>query len=126
MFFELLGYEQNKVFQNLVQAIQKTLGITGIATKTYPLLTPDAQMDMVIERADKVISLCEMKYTTQPYTLTKQEAEKIRHRMDELNCTFTTQKQVLISLVSNRSVKKNDYYNSIITNNITLSNLFVN
>ena len=82
------------------------------------------QMDMVIERADKVTSLCEMKYTTKPYAMSKQEADKLRHREEELMECLPTQKQVLISLVSNRSPKKNENYNSIISNCITLESLF--
>jgi hypothetical protein len=107
-----------------IYAIQKALGISGIATKTYPLQTIDAQMDMVIERADKVITLCEMKYSVQPYSITKQEAEKLRHRAEELSGSFRTQKQVLITLVSNHQPKKNIHYNSLITNSISLSDLF--
>lgn len=79
---------------------------------------------MVIERADKVVTLCEMKYTTQPYAITKQEAEKLRHRVEELNGFFPARKQVLVTLVSNRQPKRNIYYNSLITNNISLSDLF--
>jgi len=87
--------------------------------------TPNAQMDMVIIRADKVTTLCEMKYTNNPYAITKQEADKLRRRAAELSQCFPTQKQVLITLVSNQVPKKNIYYNSLITNNITLSNLFI-
>ena len=119
-----LGLSFEKICFAHVYSIQKALGITGIATKTYPLLTPNAQMDMVIERADKVITLCEMKYTTQPYFVTKQEAEKLHHRAEELSSYFHTQKQVLITLVSNRLPRRNSYYNSLITSNIILSDLF--
>ncbi len=47
-----------------------------MATKTYAMLTDNAQMDMVIERADKVTSLCEMKFYSKPYAMDKDEAEK--------------------------------------------------
>ena len=107
-----------------VYAIQKALGISGVATKTYPLLTPDAQMDMVIERADKVTSLCEMKYTTKPYTLTKQEAGKIHIRESVVSECLPAQKQVLVSLITRESAKRNEYYNELISNNITLNMLF--
>lgn len=107
-----------------IHAILKGLGITGTATNTYALLTPDAQMDMVIERADKVTSLCEMKYSSRPYAMSAEEAKKIRHREDEIAASFPTQKQVLVSLVSNRLPKKNEYYNSVISSNLTLENLF--
>ena len=81
-------------------------------------------MDMVIERADRVTSLCEMKYTTKPYSLTKQEADKIRIRETEVSDCLPAQKQVLISLVTRGSVKKNEYYNELVSNNITLDMLF--
>lgn len=119
-----LGLSFEKLCFAHVYAIQKALGITGIATKTYPLLTPNAQMDMVIERADKVTTLCEMKYTAQPYVVTKQEAEKLHHRAEELSSFFRAQNQVLITLVSNRLPRQNNYYNSLITSNIILSELF--
>ena len=41
-------------------------------------------MDMVIERADNIVNLCERKYTQQLYALDKVEAEKIVNRMAPL------------------------------------------
>lgn len=38
----------------------------------------DAQIDLLIERADRVINLCEIKYSTTPYTIDKTEDMKFR------------------------------------------------
>lgn len=119
-----LGLSFERLCFTHIFAIQKALGISGVATKTYPLLTPDAQMDMVIERADKVTSLCEMKYTTNSYILNKHEAEKLRIREYEVKEGLPTQKQVLISLVTRKPAKKNEYYNELISSNIILDMLF--
>ena len=81
-------------------------------------------MEMVIERADKVTSLCEMKYTTNSYILNKHEAEKLRIREYEVKEGLPTQKQVLISLVTRKPAKKNEYYNELVSSNITLDMLF--
>ena len=70
-----------------------------MATKTYALLTDNVQMDMVIERADKVTSLCEMKYYSKPYAMAKDEAEKNDRRKEELYECLPTQKQVLVTIV---------------------------
>ena len=59
-----------------------------------------------------------------PYAMTKQEADKLRHREEELKECLPTQKQVLVSLVSNRQPKKNEHYNSIISKYITIDYLF--
>ena len=56
--------------------------------------------------------------------MSAEEARKIRHREDEVGDCFPTQKQVLVSLVTNRTPKKNEHYNSIISSNLTLENLF--
>ena len=117
-----LGFER-LCFAHVYQ-IQRALGISGMATKTYAYATPTAQMDMVIERADKVISLCEMKYSQLPYGLTKQEAEKLRKRGEEIMGLLPKNRQVLISLVSNRLPKKNAHYNELITSSITIKDLY--
>ena len=95
-----------------------------LANKKFFRLTSDAQMDMVIESADKVTSLCEMKYTNRPYALTKHDAERLRLKEAEVSDLLPTQKQVLISLITNTSAKKNEYYNELVSNNITLDSLF--
>ena len=42
-------------------------------------------MDMVIDRADDIANLCEMKYTRDAYALSKTEAEKLQKRRNELS-----------------------------------------
>lgn len=119
-----LGLSYERLCFAHIYEIQKALGITGVATKTYALLTDNAQMDMVIERADKVTSLCEMKYSLKPYAMTKQEADKLRRWEEVLKECLPKQKQVLVVLVSNRQPKRNEYYNSLISKCVTVENLF--
>lgn len=103
--------------------IRHALQLDAIATKTYSLYTEKAQMDMVIERTDNVINLCEMKYTQQPYALGKTEAEKITNRMAPLQTFNRKRHNVQCVLVTKQPVKQNSYYNSLVTKNITLSDL---
>ena len=91
---------------------------------TLPWQTSSAQMDMVIERADGIINLCEMKYTSGAYAITKDEAKKLQNRIQELSCLFP-QKSVIPVLITDSQAKKNEYYNQFIYNNITLKDLFV-
>ena len=103
--------------------IHHALGISGVGTKTYALQTSSAQLDMVIDRADDIINLCEMKYTKGAYALTKTEAEKLQIRMNELSAAHR-KKSILPVLVTDSPAKRNEYYNQLIYNNITLKNLF--
>lgn len=104
--------------------IRHALGLDSIATKTYSLYTESAQMDMVIERADNVVNLCEMKYTQLPYALDKAEAEKLRCRMDYLQSLNRRRRNVQCVLVTKQQAKQNNYYNSLIIRNITLTDMF--
>ena len=51
--------------------IRRALGIAGVATKTFAYQTDGAQVDMVIERADKTVCMCEMKWSAMPYAIKK-------------------------------------------------------
>lgn len=106
-----------------MRQIQLALGISGVGTKTYARQTSSAQMDMVIDRADDIINLCEMKYTNDAYALPKTEAEKLQKRMNELSAA-KPKKSIIPVLVTNSSAKHNEYYNRLIYNNITLKQLF--
>ena len=106
-----------------IRQIQQALGISGIATKTYALQTSTAQMDMVIDRADNIVNLCEMKYTEGAYAISKSEAEKLQKRIQELSSQLRG-KSIISVLVTNDSSKKNAYYNQLIYNNLTLKDLF--
>lgn len=107
-----------------IYQIKQALGISGIATKTFALQTSTAQLDMVIDRADDIIFLCEMKYTGKNYAISKSEAEKLQHRIEELSAVIPN-KSILTILVSNNPAQKNEYYNQLIFSNITLKDLFL-
>ena len=107
-----------------IRQIQHALRISGVATKTYALQTSTAQMDMVIDRADNIVNLCEMKYTGTAYTISKSEAKKLQNRIQELSCQLRG-KSIISVLVTNSQAKKNTYCNQLIYNNITLKELFV-
>ena len=106
-----------------IHQIQYALGISGVGTKTYALQTSSAQMDMVIDRADDIVNLCEMKYTSDAYALTKGEAEKLQKRIKELSAILR-KKSIIPVLITDSQAKKNEYFNQLIYNNITLKDLF--
>ena len=106
-----------------IPQIQRALGISGVATRTYAMLTSSAQIDMVIERADDIINLCEMKYTAGTYALTKEEAKKLQNRIHELSGMFP-KKSIIPVLITDCQAKKNEYYNQFIYNNIAIKDFF--
>lgn len=106
-----------------IPQIRNALQLGAIATKTYPLYTKKAQMDMVIERADDVVNLCEMKYTQRPYALDKTETENIQNRMALLQNFNRKRRNVQCVLITKQDTKHNGYYNSLNIRNITLHDI---
>jgi len=105
------------------EEIRMILGISGVRTKSLPLYLPDAQMDMVIEQPDKILTLCEMKYTDAPYQMTLKEQQAIEHRAKELSIYNRKRRTVLRVLVTNQPANKNSAYSSCIDKNITIRDI---
>ena len=121
--FNWLGLSFERLCFSHIYQIQHALGISGIATRTYAMRVSDAQLDMIIERADLIMNLCEMKYTGNTYALTKSEAEKIQNRIETL-LQLKQPKGINSVLITNKSASRNEYYNQLINNNLTLKDLF--
>ena len=107
-----------------VPQIKKALGIHGTVSRVcswYQTSTPErkgAQIDLIIDRDDSVIDLCEMKYTKEPYEMTSEEEERIQYRRSSFIAATGTEKAVHLVLISASGVKGNPYsdeFQSIIT-----------
>ena len=61
--------------------IKQALHIDGIATEISTWNMPDAQIDLLIKRADRLINVCEIKFPTDKYNITPDYAERVRQRM---------------------------------------------
>ena len=61
--------------------IKKALGISGISTSASGWRSDNAQIDLVIERADRIVNLCEMKFSVEQFEITKDYADRLRDRM---------------------------------------------
>lgn len=84
---------------------------------------PAAQIDMIIDRSDGIIDLCEVKYSKNEYALAKSEYEKILNREMAFNTETKCKKGIHIVLVSTFGVKRNKY-SSIAQHFISLNDLF--
>ena len=82
------GFAFERVCLEHVKQIKQALGISGVSSKVYswrvkddPVHGAGTQIDMVIDRADQVVNLCEMKFSTEEYAIGKADDENIRHKI---------------------------------------------
>ncbi|MDO4511147.1 MAG: ATP-binding protein [Bacteroidales bacterium] len=65
-----------------IDQIKQALGIDGIATEVSTWRDSTAQIDLVIKRADRLINVCEMKFSTGTFNITPDYAQRLRQRME--------------------------------------------
>ena len=84
-----------------------------------------AQIDLLIDRSDDAITVCEIKYTDEPFIIDKLFMSTLNTKVDIFKKKTQTKKQVFIALISANGIKQNQYSNEGITGVVTLNDLFV-
>ncbi len=113
------------------QQIKKALGISGMATEvsTWRCATdkekelPGAQVDMIIERADRMIHLCEMKFSQKPYNITADYEKRLRDRMYIFDLKTKNKKPLVHTFVTTFGLGEGKHH-SIVHSELTMDNLF--
>jgi len=121
-----LSFERVCMFH--IQHILKILHLDSIHTEFYALRCEDsggkkAQIDMVIDRSDGIVDICEVKYSSGRYTMTSQEFKKIQNRVDAFLLWSENQKGIHLVLITVNGVTKS-VYNDVFQYVITANDLF--
>ena len=82
-----------------------------------------AQIDLLIDRNDDTINLCEIKYTNSTYTITEEEDERIRNRKEAFIRETETEKTVLLTMITAFGLTPGGYANDIHCQ-LTMADLF--
>jgi AAA+ ATPase superfamily predicted ATPase len=110
-----------------ISQIRHALGLDRIAVEYYSWRsrssTPKAQVDMIIERADRLINLCEIKYTQGKYTITANEDLKLRNRIVAFVGESKTKSGVIPTWITPFGLAENEY-SSQVTYQVTMDDLF--
>lgn len=121
-----LAFEQ--LCLNHHQQIEKALGISGIITQVYSWTTPPnadekAQIDLIIQRADKVINICEMKFYESKYTIKAKDYNDMERRVRIFRESRSICKAIHPVLVTTYGLTHNKY-SHLFQNVVTLKDLF--
>ena len=126
--WEGLAFER-VCFLHLPQ-IKSALGISGVVTTVNSWQcaadgdgNPGAQIDMLIDRADNVVNICEMKFSHAPFVIGKDIAEQLQHKLDCFAQRTKTRKAIHLTMVTVYGVAQNAYWN-LVQNSITADELF--
>ena len=112
------------------EQIKKALGISGVITSEYSWRTaatdehPGAQIDLLIDRSDKAINLCEIKYSDGPYTIDKKYMENLRTRAALFRQLTKTRKGLALTMITSNGLVPNTYSINNIHSLLTADDLF--
>ena len=106
-----------------VDQIKRALQIGGVLTNEHAWYSPSAQIDLLIDRDDGIINLCEMKFADGVHVISKQESENVRRKKLVLKEDTATRKAVYVTYVTTEGVKRNAYANDV-QSEVTLDDLF--
>jgi hypothetical protein len=123
------GYAFEQVCLAHLPQIKKALGISGVLTHTASWRSRDskngAQIDLLIERNDNVINLCEMKFAKEPFIIDKKYDETLRNKRAAFKYESKTRKSVHLTMITTYGIKHNEYWGNI-QSELTMDNLFDN
>lgn len=118
-------------FENLcllhITAIKKALGINGIYSENASWRSKEnnAQIDLLIDRKDKVITICEMKFSNDEFVITKDYADRLRRKLNVFRTESKTKKSVFLCMITTFGIHTNQYSLGLVQNSLTLEDLFV-
>ena len=112
-----------------VDQIKRALGISGIGCKVYSWRNranaghdKGAQIDLVIERQDGNVNLCEMKFYRTPYEITAEEEAKLLNRREAFRADTGTSANCRITIIAVAGIKPG-VHAAVAQNTLTLEDL---
>ena len=114
-----------------IDQIKKQLGISGILTNEYAWRCSGdesknlrgVQIDLLIDRSDGIIDICEMKYSKEPYVISADYGRELQRKRDVLAEMTGTGSAIHIIMVTTEGVVHNEQWGEIQAE-VNLDNLF--
>lgn len=130
-WYNWAGYAFESICYKHLSQIRKKLGISPSAVCNGWRYTPlaksaekGAQIDLLFDRDDDCITICEIKYTTEPFEITKAYAQNLKNKIAVFKERTRTKKQIFLAMISANGIKKTTYSDELVQSVVTLEDLF--
>jgi len=113
-----------------IAQIKTALGIHTIYTEESvwrKIGTPDtagAQIDLLIERGDNVINVCEIKFSEAPFTINKKYADELKTKLQTFKISTKSRKTLFLTMITTYGLTENQYSISLVQQSLDMSVLF--
>ena len=106
----------SNLFRNLCTTISKWV-LQGTSS------VKGSQIDMIIDRADNIVDLCEMKFTGAPFAIDKNYDLTLRGRLQTLSDYLPKRKMPHLIFITSFGIKQNEYA-GLVQDSVNLDCLF--
>ena len=122
------GYAFENVCFNHISQIKNALGISGIISSYSAWSKRDddeegTQIDLLIQRSDNVINMCEIKFVSEDFTVDKSYYRTLLSRPEKIKKIVSPKTSVHSTLITTFGLKHNEYSGAF-TSVITMDDLF--
>lgn len=121
------GFAFENVCALHIDRIKQALGISGVHTECSSWIsktsTRGAQIDLVINRADHVVNICEMKFTADDFRIDKSYDAELRHKLTAFIEETRCRSSVHLTLVTTYALARNEYSGRV-QSVVTMDDLF--
>ncbi len=118
-YYSWSGHAFEILCLNNILAIKKELGISGVMTKECSwrskISNPSSQIDLLIERKDNVINICEIKYSLGEFEISKDFEQVLLNKIQSFHNETGTKKQLVLTFITLNGLKHNEYSNLVLS-----------
>lgn len=127
------GYAFEGVCLKHAGQIRDALGLAGIATESgtwryVPWKNSSAergaQIDLLFDRADGIVTLCELKYRSQSFTADRAFADAVKRKIAVFSKRSKSRKDIMVALVTPHGLKPNAWSADLVQQVVTAEDLF--
>ena len=126
------GYAFEGICVKHIPSLKRALGIAAVETSEAawhhrPIDGDDrgAQIDLVIDRRDASINLCEMKFSDAEFAIDKGYAGELRHKRDTFRRVTGSRKALLVTMITTHGLRDNQYARELVDRSLTMDALFM-
>jgi uncharacterized protein len=122
------GYAFEYLCRYHIKGIKKQLGISAVYTEISAWRSQKsangAQIDLIIDRKDHVINICEMKFSIRPFTITKPYADNLKNKLACFRAENSTNKTLFMTIISTYGITPNIHSSQIVQESLDMNALF--
>jgi hypothetical protein len=124
------GYAFESICLKHVAQIKKALEIGGIYSQSSSFYlkgtkdSPGAQIDLLIDRNDHVINLCEVKFYQEEFVITKEYAQQLRRKMSVFREATKTKKHLNFVFITTFGLRANSHGSELVAREVSMDALF--